>query len=92
MRDWWLAIVVCLVLVVSVSLGPAVRERVTSQHTMDAPRVRSGSSDVRIQRDTNGMPYQQELSGLTSQGKMVVVVGNMKALNAAEEVWPQYVK
>ena len=26
MRDWWLAIVVCLVLVVSVSLGPAVCE------------------------------------------------------------------
>ena len=40
MRDWWLAIVVCLVLVVSVSLGPVVLERVSTQRTTDVPGSR----------------------------------------------------
>ena len=40
MRDWWLAIVVCLVLVVSVSLGPVVCERVSTQRATDVPESR----------------------------------------------------
>ena len=55
MRDWWLATVVCLVLVVSVSLGPVVRERVSTQCTTDVPGVQSGSSDPRVQCDANSV-------------------------------------
>ena len=101
MRDWGLLIIVCLVLVVSASLGPVEHEGVRTQCTMDIHGVLSGSGDTRVQRDSNSLCYQQDASvphnqqdfiSPRSQHKTAAVFGKMEEFDEAKEDWPQYVK
>ena len=71
MRDWWLAIVVCLVLVVSVSLGPVVSERVSTQRTTDVPesRVAQATQEFSVtQTALSARVYRPEIAAQDGRG------------------------
>ena len=89
MRDYFLVIVCCWVVVVSALLAPAERVVARAQHTCSELRVQRNPSGPRFQRLSSSLRFQRKLGSPRLQCVMAAVFGKIEEF---KEDWSQYVE